>query len=78
MSFFDYVFDSEWRQRSDIEDLKRRARRQQRAARSGNRQANAKVASLEARVDELEEQMGALQLLNRALIETLRQSPGWN
>ncbi|RMG17416.1 MAG: hypothetical protein D6731_04210 [Planctomycetota bacterium] len=64
--FWSYVFDSEYRQRADIEDLKRRGQAVQRRVRRGLR-------DLEERVEELELQVGSLALLCRALLSLLRE-----
>ena len=78
MSIFNYLFDSEWSQRSDIEHLKERSRRQrQLASRSARRNAS-KVQTLEAQVEELQEEVGALQLITRALLQTLEATPDWD
>ncbi len=78
MSFFDYLFDSEWSQRSDIETLKARGRQQQMVAARNSRQNTSKVNDLEAKVIELQEEVGALQLITRGLLEILKDSPDWD
>lgn len=67
MSIWNYVFDNEYRQRSDIEDLKRRS---QVTGRSQTRKAK----ELDRRVDELEEEVGEITLVCRSLLTLLRQS----
>lgn len=78
MSFWSYVFDNEYRQRSDIEDLRERSRAQQASSASRNRHNTAKVRNLEARVEELEEQIGSVQLMNRALLSLVRRRDDWD
>ena len=74
MSLWDYLFDSDYRQRADIESLKERSRRQQLAIARSSARKTERMSELEGRVEELEEQVGALELMNRALLATLRKS----
>ena len=67
MSIWNYVFDNEYRQRSDIENLKRRS---QATGRSQSRKAK----ELDRRVEELEEELGEITLVCRSLLTVLRQS----
>jgi len=66
MSIWNYVFDNEWRQRSDIEALRNRASRTRTRMRSSRSQQD-------ARVDQLEDEVGELALLSRALLTILRE-----
>jgi hypothetical protein len=65
VSIWRYVFDSELRQREDIEQLRRRAE-------ITRRHARIRSADVKERLDALEDEVGELGLLVRALIETLR------
>lgn len=67
MSIWNYVFDSEYRQRSDIESLKASALAMSRRSRRGNRE-------LRERVEALEDEVAELTLLCRTLLSVLRQS----
>ena len=67
----EYLFDSEWRQRSDIEKLKRRNRITVRsAARERGRGRR--------RVEKLEEEVAELTLVTSALLAHLRAQAGWD
>lgn len=74
MSVWNYLLDSEWSQRSDIEDLKRKNENLLRE-KSYNRNM---VKDLEQRVQDLEEQIETLNLLNKAMLITLRKSDNWD
>lgn len=78
MTIWKYMFDSDVRQRDDIERLSERSRKQQRNARRMQRRSSEKMAGFEDRIAELEEQVGSLQLINRALLEMLRKNPSWS
>jgi hypothetical protein len=78
MSFWKYMFDSEYQQRADIEALKNKSRRQLAISRKRQRRSAEKVDDLKGRIDELEEEIGSLELLNRALLKYLRQSDAWD
>ena len=78
MSIFNYLFDNEWRQRSDIEDLRERSRRQQYVARREKRRASSEIQALEYNVKELQEQVGELQLITRAMHQMLQSQNGWD
>ncbi len=78
MSFFKYMFDSEWSQRADIERLKNRdeqrsrqvARRNMRAQQKA-RETEARIEELETQVAELEDQRGEMALYLKALLAVL-------
>lgn len=78
MSFWDYMFDTEYKQRSDIESLKARASRQSRSASGRTRQIGQKVEDMEELVGDLEEQIGGLMLINTSLMTYLRRRADWN
>ena len=78
MSFWNYVFDNDYRQRADIESLRDRSRRQQRIASTAARRARRQSTELQEQVEELEEQVGSLLLMNRALLAMLRRQPDWS
>jgi hypothetical protein len=77
MSIFNYLFDNEWSQRSDIEELKARSSRQHQVAARSYSRTESKVRSLETEVDTLKDEVGALQLIVRSLVKTLETTPGW-
>jgi hypothetical protein len=66
---WDFVFDSEYRQRADIERLKDAARTTDFRMRREERQVEGRVEALERHVDEL-------ALLCRALVEALEKKGG--
>ncbi len=67
MSIFNYIFDSDWSQRSDIEALK-----SQNASLVGrSRERRSKEAANEARVEELEQEVGELALLCKTMMQIL-------
>ena len=70
MDFWSHMFDNDYRQRADIESLKRLAKNR-RAMRAGGIQ---KIASNDQRIEQLEEQVGELALLCRALLTVLRET----
>lgn len=78
MTFWKYMFDSEYQQRADIEALKQRSRRQAEMSRRRRRRKSDKINELSEQVEELEDEIGELQLLNRALFAVLRESDSWN
>ena len=85
MSIWDFIFDSEYQQRSDIESLKSKSRAQSRISLRRSREEHRKfnkvkdrMTALKNRVGELEEQVGALELMNRTLMAVLRESPNWD
>ena len=68
-TIWDFVFDSEWRQRADIESLKQQANAvRMRMSRS--------AVHTEERVEHLEQQVSELALLSRALIAVLEKQGG--
>lgn len=69
MSFWDHLFDNEYKQRTDIESLKKKTRQ-------GNRTLSRALANTEdhqARIETLEVQVGELALLCRSLLTILRE-----
>jgi hypothetical protein len=71
MGWLDYIFDSDLRQRRDIEALRKESRRlARRRIRRG--------ANLQAQVNELEESVGALALLCRGLMGLLERKGLWD
>ncbi|PHR99368.1 MAG: hypothetical protein COA78_25000 [Blastopirellula sp.] len=78
MSFWDHMFDNDWKQREDIEQLRRSSKtasRRQRRDVSGN---SSKLESLESRVEELEADLGHTVLLLTGTLEMLKQSGTWD
>ena len=78
MSFFNYMFDSEWSQRADIERLKRRDESRSRQTARKNiraqqkvRESEARIEELETQVAELEDQRGEMALYLKALLAVL-------
>jgi len=78
MSLWDYVFDSEWSQRSDIEDLKRRTRNSQSVTMRKTVRQRKEIESLEERVEELEGDVGQMTLFLMATIEMLKSTGKWD
>ena len=78
MSFWKYLFDSDHLQRADIESLKSRSRRQLHLSRSNARRNRSKITDLNERIEELEDEVGGLQLMNRALLTYLRRQDDWD
>ena len=70
MSFFTYRFDNGCRQRADIEQLREQARAKAR----GSRRRARKLEDQGERIEALEDQVGELALICRALLSTLRES----
>ncbi len=70
MSIFDYMFDTEWSQRSDIQALK------QRNSSLATRVAlnRASEAAQEERITELEQEVGELALLSKTLMRILLEN----
>jgi hypothetical protein len=64
---WEYIFDSEWKQRADIEALKTTQ------LRAGSH-LRRKAKKLEERIEYLEQELGEVALLCRALLTLLRQS----
>lgn len=69
MSIWNYVFDSEWSQRSDIESLKEQAQ----AARA---RMDHERRDTRDRVAKLEQEVGELALLCRAMLQVLSENGG--
>jgi hypothetical protein len=65
-SIWSALFDSDWRQRADIDDLTERTE-------SMARQLGQEHGSLEAKVDALERRVAELALVNRTLLAVLLQ-----
>jgi hypothetical protein len=80
MSFWKYIFcfDSDLKQRADIDRLVQRSRRHQERAHHKRLQDIKKFSKTEQRIHELEGQVGSLQMLSRCLLEILRKKPDWN
>ncbi|MGB0598811.1 MAG: hypothetical protein ACPGLY_19155 [Rubripirellula sp.] len=66
MDFWTNLFDNDYRQRADIESLKRQSKK--RAAREYRR-----IGDQQDRIDALEDQVGELALLCRSLLTLLRE-----
>lgn len=69
MSLFKYMFDNEWLQRQDIEDLKLRSRAE---ARRNRRARN----TADRRLEELEDEVDQLEVIVEALLELLTEHHG--
>ena len=67
MSFWDYVFDSEFSQRSDINNLSESLRQQTYRDRLNRRQKE----KLSERIDELELEVAGITLFSRSLLKIL-------
>ena len=68
MDFWDHLFDNEYKQRADIEVLKRSARKR---VVSRSRQVQ-QIDDQARRIEQLEQQVGELALLCRTLLTVLR------
>ena len=69
MDFWDHLFDSEYKQRADIESLKRMSR----LRRSARKRDLQNVKDQQKRIEQLEDQVGELALLCRSLLTILRE-----
>lgn len=69
MDFWDHLFDNEYKQRADIESLKRSSLARKRARMRDRQQAQ----DQQKRIEELEDQVGELALLCRSLLTVLRE-----
>lgn len=69
MSVFDYMYDNDWIQRQDIDNLRRSGMvLRNKMIRDGGR-----IRNLEAELDYLTDQVGHLTLLNEALLRMLEK-----
>jgi len=66
-SFWKYVVDNEFMQRSDIEEVRRKTR-------VNARNASRRARDLEGRVEQLEGELGEMRLFTRALLALLQES----
>jgi len=73
MSLFKYLFDNEWSQRADIEELKMQARRQKWASINSDRRKAEEVDDLSFQVRDLQDQVGSLRLIVRGLVTLLKE-----
>lgn len=78
MSFWDHMFDSEWKQRSDIEELKKASRYRRFSSRRQAGEHEEQIKSLEHRIDELEDDLGQATLFLMATMEMLKQTDNWD
>ena len=69
MDFWDHLFDNEYKQRADIESLKRSSL----ARKQGRMRDRQQVQDLQKRIEDLEDQVGELALLCRSLLTVLRE-----
>lgn len=69
MDFWNYLFDNEYKQRADIQGLKKHSLVWKQAQQRARRQ----VDDQQQRIDELENQLGELALLCRSLLTVLRE-----
>ncbi|MEM7393426.1 MAG: hypothetical protein AAF492_13865 [Verrucomicrobiota bacterium] len=67
MSLFSYLFDNEWSQRSDINNLNHKLSARSTQQRQTNR-----------RVEDLEDELGKTQLILFSLIELLKEKEIWD
>ena len=70
MDFWDHLFDNEYKQRTDIESLKRSSL----ARKRGRMRDRQQVQDLQQRIQELEDQVDELALLCRSLLTVLREN----
>lgn len=66
-SFWKFVFDNEFMQRADIEEVRGRVRRRA-------RQAARRARDLEDRLEQAETELGEMRLFTRALLALLQES----
>lgn len=69
MSVFDYMYDNDWIQRQDIDNL----RRSSMVLRSKMIRDGGRIRNLEAEIDDLADQVGHLTLINEALLRMLEK-----
>ena len=69
MSVLDYMFDNDWLQRDDIENLRRNGM----VLRRNEVRNTGRIRNLEAEVDFLTEQLGHMMLINEALLRMLEK-----
>ena len=69
MEFWDYLFDNEYRQRTDIQSLKKRTL----SWKNAQQRVRNEVDDQQRRIEELENQVGELALLCRSLLTVLRE-----
>ena len=69
MSVFDYMYDNDWLQRQDIDNL----RRSSMVLRSKMIRDGGRIRNLEAEIDDLADQLGHLTLINEALLRMLEK-----
>ena len=77
MSLFEFIFNPDAK-RSDINELKSRAKRQQLLAAIASDQAKNKISTLESQVTQLQQQVGELQMISRAMLEMLKRNETWD
>ena len=78
MSFWDHMFDSDWKQRNDIEELKRASRYRRKSNLRQVREHGEQINVLEQRVTELENDLGQATLFLMATMEMLKQTDNWD
>ena len=78
MSIWDHLFDSPWKQRSDIKELKKLSTYHRKRNRRLGREKEERITSLEHRVDELEDDLGQATLFVLATMEMLKQTGNWD
>jgi len=78
MGFFDYLFDSERRQRHDINDLHEAAQHQNALLWKQSSQQQKRDTDQDSRVQRLEDAVGALTLLCKGLMGMLKEKGVWD
>ena len=71
MSFWDYVFDSEFSQRSDINNLNNISKSLREQRRRDRRESRRQKEKLSEKVDELELEVARMTLFSRSLLKIL-------
>lgn len=71
MSFWHYIFNKDYRDKVDLEELRKRSRKHHDAT------ATNESDDPEARVRALEERVGELQIMNRVLLRYMRNRTDW-
>ena len=78
MSLIDFLFDNEWKQRRDIESLRERQRKQFSRVVLKASENEETLGDMAKRVENLEEQVGALSLCLATAIRLLQQHKLWD
>lgn len=78
MSIWDYVLTTGMHPRGEVDKLREQSKKQHLRTSLRRRSSNKKITDLNERVEELEEEVGSLQLISRALIALLKENKDWD